>query len=190
MLQQNLVLETWYVATKEIHSLQMFEFLIFNASFLYFNLKYPLLAGMLTSRPFDETIERSKSGAMDFKSNAGDAGDKAMIQGYAQRYIKEIFSLLDVIPRQMLLLLKMNDCLRHVDYALGSPFNSLVVAGDYASAAVYEYNQRNAKSRQNLFRYWLDYITVQIRIRAYEVRFWWLANCRSSMTSNKEITTT
>lgn len=145
---------------------------------LFGNKQYPLLAAMLTSRPFDEIIERSKSGSIDSKSNMGDMGDKAMIQGYVQRYIKEIFSLLDLIPRQMLLLLKMNDCLRHVDFALGSPSNTLVVAGSYASAALYEHNHVHAKTRQSLFKNWMDYLKVRIRIQAYEIALWWVGNHR------------
>lgn len=130
---------------------------------------YPLLAAMLTSRPFDEILERSKSGRLDENSIVNSAGDKAMIRGYAQRYLKEIVVMLDTVPRQMLLLLKMNDCMRHVAFALGSsPSSSMVIAGDFASRAVF-----NAKRKQkygllvqatNLF----SYAKVFFRIRVFE----------------------
>jgi len=84
---------------------------------------------MLTSRPFDEVIERSQTRSFDSSTTSSSdqtGGDKAVIRGYAQRYLKEIISMLDIVPRQMLLIFKMNDCLRHVDYALGSPTNTLV----------------------------------------------------------------
>eukprot|EP00978_Attheya_sp_CCMP212_P031776 scaffold121352_cov53-Attheya_sp.AAC.5 len=123
---------------------------------------YTLLAAMLTARPFDEIIERSKNnGSLHGSSSsntrkAGDDGDKAMIRGYAQRYLTEILAMLDTVPRQMLLLFKMNDCLRHVDYALQSPNNSsLAVAGKYAAKAVLEEDlkniaiPRNATGRKN-----------------------------------------
>ena len=41
------------------------------------------------------------------------------MQGYAQQYAKEISALLWKIPREVLLLLKTNDCLRSIDHALG-----------------------------------------------------------------------
>eukprot|EP00804_Cyclotella_cryptica_P010735 CCRYP_005504-RA/>CCRYP_005504-RA protein AED:0.02 eAED:0.02 QI:230/1/1/1/0.66/0.25/4/2664/549 len=63
---------------------------------------YPLLAAMLTSRPFDEVIERSQTRSFDASQISGSdksGGDKAVIRGYAQRYIKEIISMLDIVPR-------------------------------------------------------------------------------------------
>ena len=128
---------------------------------------YPLLSSMLTSRPFDEVVERSQSGKFDASTNGG--GDKHVIRGYAQRYIKEIIDMLDIVPRQMLLIFKMNDCLRHVDMALGSPINNLVVAGKYASARVYESDKQSGGGFIFLLRSWMSYINVLLRINMYEI---------------------
>mmetsp|Transcript_20589 Transcript_20589/g.49506 ORF Transcript_20589/g.49506 Transcript_20589/m.49506 type:complete len:692 (+) Transcript_20589:615-2690(+) len=134
---------------------------------------YPLLAAMLTSRPFDEVVERSQTQSLDVTHVGNDGGDKAVIRGYAQRYIKEIVTMLDIVPRQMLLIFKMNDCLRHVDMALGSPVNNLVVAGKYASKRVFESEQRKRKQSNGgvlcLLRSWISYINVLIRISSYEL---------------------
>lgn len=117
---------------------------------------YPLFAAMLTARPYDEIMERSKSGSLMSSSSAkklsssassskssdaaAAAADHAVIRGYANQYLGDIMSLLGTLPRQMLLLLKMNDCLRHIDMALDAPTNnSLVIAGKYASQAVYQH---------------------------------------------------
>ena len=114
---------------------------------------YPLFAAMLTARPYDEIMERAKSGSLmssssakklSSSSNSSDAAaaaaDHAVIRGYANQYLGDIMSLLGTLPRQMLLLLKMNDCLRHIDMALDAPTNnSLVIAGKYASQAVYQH---------------------------------------------------
>jgi hypothetical protein len=57
---------------------------------------------MLTSRPFDEVIERSQTRSFDASPIKGvdqSGGDKAVIRGYAQRYLKEIISMLDIVPR-------------------------------------------------------------------------------------------
>jgi aarF domain-containing kinase len=214
---------------------------------------YTLLAAMLTSRPFDEIIERSQQGGalasgQKKKSNTGgkkqgksksktetqaqprqivrqnadgtetvtmvqthrrtvnrqdlpsecqeqqegvdaspnDAidGDKVMIRGYAQQYLPEIIAMLDTVPRQMLLLFKMNDCLRHIDYALRTPpTNSLVVAGRYAAKALLDHDlaatgleQHGKKKKLKVKRQVqsvMDYAKVLFRIQAYEFYLWW-----------------
>mmetsp|Transcript_11245 Transcript_11245/g.24343 ORF Transcript_11245/g.24343 Transcript_11245/m.24343 type:complete len:261 (+) Transcript_11245:184-966(+) len=134
---------------------------------------YPLLAAMLTSRPFDEVVERSRTRSLDAAPAGNGGGDRAMIRGYAQRYLREIVAMLDVVPRQMLLIFKMNDCLRHVDAALGSPANNLVVAGRYASRRVFESDEERRRRSNGgiagLIRSWLSYVHVLIRINSYEI---------------------
>ena len=150
---------------------------------------FPLLAAMLTSRPFDEIVERSKSGALELNDNGSSAGsgggDKAMIRGYAQKFIVDILELLDNVPRQMLLLFKMNDCLRHIDHALDSPTNTLVTAGTYAARAVREAeigritsavgnkneNVRGLDLRKRL-QSWLSYKKLMVKISLYEWMCW------------------
>lgn len=150
---------------------------------------YTLLSGLLTARPFDEVIERSKTGSFDNKkatTSSRDKGgeqnqqDKAVIRGYAQKFLVDILTMIDMLPRQMVLLLKMNDCLRHIDYALGSPTNTLVIAGKVAAQAVYEHNTEvaNNLSRWKRLSAWLDYARVLWRIQLYEWGSWWM-ECRN-----------
>ena len=131
---------------------------------------YPLLAAMLTSRPFDEVMERSKSKSFSVKAtdSMDTKSDAAMIRGYAQQYLKEIIQMLDKVPRQMLLLFKMNDCLRHIDHALGSPANTIVVAGKYATKTVYDHDSRGANGRMERLRHWMSYFLIMCRIRVFE----------------------
>ena len=70
-----------------------------------------LLSAMLTARPFDEVVERAQTRSLD-ASPVGD-GDGAVIRGYAQRYLKEIIDMLDIVPRQMLLIFKMQVNVMH-----------------------------------------------------------------------------
>lgn len=135
---------------------------------------YTLFAAMLTARPYDEIIERSKSGSFSAPdASPASAADQAMIRGYAKQFMKDIFDLLGVVPRQMLLLLKMNDCLRHIDFALGSPTNTLVVAGKYASRAVYEDRLRQTDlAFKEKFQAWLEYMTVLLRIQIHDFATW------------------
>jgi predicted unusual protein kinase regulating ubiquinone biosynthesis (AarF/ABC1/UbiB family) len=142
---------------------------------------YALFAAMLTARPFDEIIERSKTGSFTAPGAKPDSqADRAVIRGYAQQYMTDIFSLLDILPRQMLLLLKMNDCLRHIDYALGSPTNTLVVAGKFASRAVYEDQRRHSDSWTRTFQAWFDYRLVIFRIQLHDFAAWFLQTMSNS----------
>lgn len=123
---------------------------------------YPLLAAMLTSRPFDEIVERSKISPFLLQKKSY-FGDKAKIRGYAERFFLDIVQMLDTVPRQMLLLFKMNDCLRHIHTSLGSsPFQNIIISGKYASKAL----------NQNKFNLTLDYIHTWMKIRIYDFLIW------------------
>ncbi|KAG7340058.1 ABC1 family-domain containing protein [Nitzschia inconspicua] len=137
---------------------------------------YPLFAAMLTARPYDEIIERSRTGSFQTPvSNRSpeSQADRAVIRGYAKQFLSEIFALLGVLPRQMLLLLKMNDCLRHIDMTLDTPTNTLVIAGKYASKALYLQQWQESKSSViGKMNAWLSYIRVLVRINIYEIGVW------------------
>ena len=133
---------------------------------------YPLFAAMLTARPYDEIIERSKTGSFSAASAAPESqADRAVIRGYAKQFLKDIFVLLGTLPPQMLLLLKMNDCLRHIDFALGSPANTIVIAGKYAAKAVYDHQIQTASLSDRLV-VWLQYMKVIVRIQLYDFALW------------------
>jgi aarF domain-containing kinase len=137
---------------------------------------YPLFAAMLTARPYDEIIERSKTGSFQAPPSRGTSesqADRAVIRGYAKQFLSEIFVLLGVLPRQMLLLLKMNDCLRHIDMALDSPTNTLVIAGKYASKALYLHDWHESRDfLSGRMKAWLDYMRVLMRINFYNFGVW------------------
>lgn len=138
---------------------------------------YRLFAGILTARPFDEIVERSKDGgSLRRRPNPDSRSDQAIIRGYAQRFLPNIIALLSVIPRQMLLLLKMNDCLRHIDYVLGSPANTLLVTGHFAARALYKDSLAASSSMSWLerVRAWWSYVRVVTRIQIHETSLWWL----------------
>jgi aarF domain-containing kinase len=136
---------------------------------------YALLAAMLTARPFDEILERSKKKTLSQAGiEAHSRKDRAVIQGYAQRYLGDILNLIKSLPRQMLLLLKMNDCLRHIDYALGSPTNTLIVSGEYAAQAVCRDRvQRSDASWFTRLQAYLGYWRIITLIRIHDVGTWW-----------------
>lgn len=142
---------------------------------------YPLFAAMLTARPYDEIIERSKTGSLAKTVPSKESqADKAVIRGYAKQFLGDIIALLGQLPPQMLLLLKMNDCLRHIDMALESPSNTLVIAGKYASKAVYQHRINDNRNRslattRKRFQHWLDYVKVMVRIQVHDIGVWILS---------------
>lgn len=137
---------------------------------------YTLFAAMLTARPYDEIIERSKRGSLRQHVKIDSKSDQAVIRGYAQRFLTNIFELLNQVPRQMLLLLKMNDCLRHIDYTLGSPTNTLIVSGRYAAEAVFLHEVQTSKSWIRKFLAWYDYLHVLARIQLHDFLIRWVHN--------------
>jgi hypothetical protein len=68
----------------------------------------------------------------------------------------------------------MNDCLRHIDYKLGSPANTLIVSGRYASRALYRDAWAHSDSWLSRFQAFWAYFGVEMRIYAYELGAWWL----------------
>ena len=136
---------------------------------------YTLFASMLTARPYDEMIERSMKGTLHHGSQTSSRADQAVIRNYAQRYLTDIFDLLSSLPRQMLLILKMNDCLRHIDFSLGSPTNTIVVNGTIAARAIYE-DRIHTRDMSWLSKWtaWLDYVRVILRVQLYDATVWWM----------------
>mmetsp|Transcript_24075 Transcript_24075/g.29649 ORF Transcript_24075/g.29649 Transcript_24075/m.29649 type:complete len:661 (+) Transcript_24075:141-2123(+) len=147
-----------------------------SCHFLGIDDMYPLLSAMLLSRPFDEIIERSKTNSFRTKTRIDSKSDAVMIRGYAQQYLKEIVKLLDKVPRQMLLIFKMNDCLRHIGHTLGSNnTNELVVAGKYAAKEVYKSSLSSKESTIiEKLKLWCSFIMLMSRIKCYELRSGWI----------------
>jgi aarF domain-containing kinase len=145
---------------------------------------HALFAGILTARPFDEVIERSKRKLPQSSAAAAasSGSDRAIIRGYAQKYLPDIVALLDRLPRQVLLLLKMNDCLRHIECRLlGSPTCTLIVTGRYAARAVHRHQMEDRSLSSSSSAHWVrrlsifwSHLSVQMRLQMHETGFWLL----------------
>lgn len=130
-----------------------------------------LFTSVLTARPFDEVVERSKR--QKLYHNKRSAADEVVIRGYAQKYLPHIVKLLDLIPREMLLLLKMNDCLRHIDSLLETPpSNSLMVTGQYAVKALYKNEMKETATLLGRWYVWMVHVRITIRIRVHQLALW------------------
>jgi len=100
--------------------------------------------------------------------------DKAMIQGYAQKYAGEISTMLNSVPRQMLLLFKANDCLRHIDRRLGAPVNTFLITGEtcievinaHEKACLAKTAQGGSLSVFSRLAVWMQHARIGLRQRA------------------------
>lgn len=85
---------------------------------------YPLLAAMLTGRPWADILSSAGQDGAAAGSNTerlqerGTGADRRAIRGYAQQYAKHIAIVLGRVPPEMLLLFKTTDCLRHAERTL------------------------------------------------------------------------
>eukprot|EP00903_Cladosiphon_okamuranus_P008941 g8557.t1 len=106
---------------------------------------YHLLAAILCGRSWD-AIE-DKSSGMDGLHTKDIETEKGMVRGYVQHYASEIAMLLAKVDRQMLLLFKTNDCLRHIDRTLGAPINTFVIAAKTCISVLREEDAKEALAR-------------------------------------------
>lgn len=101
----------------------------------------PLFAGMLTQRQWKDVTKWEKGTKR--LGHQRTEQEKEEIQEFVGQHAQEIGSLLGKLPRELLLLLKTNDCLRSVDKELGAGYNTFMVT---ARACVHALNaDRQAK---------------------------------------------
>ncbi len=127
---------------------------------------YTLLAAMLTMRPWDDIVnaDREKLKGKNTK------GESEMLKAYAQKYFKEIVTLLGRVDSKMLLLLKTNDCLRHLDRRLGAPINTTKIAAGVIADVLHE-EEKKESCIQASSHYWI----MQSRIAVLSVIQKWLS---------------
>jgi hypothetical protein len=143
---------------------------------------YRLFTAVLTKRSYDDVV-KSKSDAKRSQLQRRTTHlmkkdrmiEHVILKSYAQRFLPMIIQMLDTMPREMILLLKMNECIRHLHHTLteaatavkespqsgtmeetGSSgnksnvalFNSVLISGKYAARALRE--ERVRKCREEL----------------------------------------
>lgn len=86
---------------------------------------------MIVNRTYEDVMEKKKS--LKMKARLGDVNDnktQAALQQYALYYHKDIVQILDMIKRELLLVMKTNNYLRAIDRRLGNPNNTFSVIND------------------------------------------------------------
>ncbi|DBA69933.1 hypothetical protein WJX79_001480 [Trebouxia sp. C0005] len=130
---------------------------------------YPLFAGMLTNRPWDEVISKD----IDHLYMSGDEEERKSIQETSQMFAAQITQLLFKVPRVLLLLLKTNDCLRSVDLALGEPVNTFVITARECSRALTDIRNREQPGIRSKVKGKIDEWHVEYRVTLLRVASWW-----------------
>lgn len=101
------------------------------------------------------------------------AEEREVLQAYAAHYGKEIGALLSRLPRELLLLLKTNDCLRSVDASLGSPVNTYAVTARECCRALAEARREEQPGWRSSAAAAADMLGVEARMGAMSALTWW-----------------
>ena len=126
---------------------------------------YTLLAAMLTMRPWDDIVHKDRNKLRGKNTK----GESEMLKAYAQKYFKEIVGLLGRVDNRMLLLLKTNDCLRHLDKKLQNPVNTTKIVASVTADVLVE----EEKSTQGSLQANWTWCLVQSRVYAlYFINKW------------------
>ena len=125
-----------------------------------------------------------------------------MLQSYAKKYYKEIVELLAIVPSDLLLLLKTNDCLRHLDKVMKTPVNSTAVIGQICSDVILQEDIVDAWSHSQSwlaflhqsYSAWMEFCNARSRVNALSYMTYvltylpsiqnWLYSSSSSSSSN------
>lgn len=145
---------------------------------------YRLLASVILARPLDTTPTRSTAASTKDSTTASEQKEKVILRGYAQLYLAQIVALLDHIPRPMLMMLKLMDCVRHLHALLddsrtsSSTHDLLAITGRSAARAIVQ-KESNPWRR---FLAWVDYFWH------VEIRMWLARNVGSRLMARRMLT--
>jgi aarF domain-containing kinase len=100
--------------------------------------------------------------------------EKRILHEYVQRYSQEISQLLLSMPRDLLLLLKTNDCLRSLERRLSAPLNTVSITARACTRALSEFRQEGASSLSGSVLVWMELVAVELQLWLVAASMWWL----------------
>ncbi|CAD7704627.1 unnamed protein product [Ostreobium quekettii] len=131
---------------------------------------YPIFASMLTLKPWNQIREAT----VDHLDAPQSPQDRARIAEFAHRHVRQISDLLLQMPRELLLLLKTNDCLRAVDRSLGKPINTLVITARECVRALAEQRSRHLPPLLAKFYTLGDHMHMELRLAMLRAATMWM----------------
>ena len=112
---------------------------------------YPLLAGMMVGRTWDEIMD-DEAGLERLKNPRASLEDKNAIKMHAQQWRKEINEVLSRMDNEIILLFKTFEWLRANDAALGAPINTIEIISEYVNKKESWWQRTKTKVKLWLFR--------------------------------------
>eukprot|EP00051_Salpingoeca_urceolata_P015011 m.192127 g.192127 ORF g.192127 m.192127 type:complete len:631 (+) comp18260_c0_seq4:102-1994(+) len=122
---------------------------------------YPLFAAMLTKKSWNDIITPD---ANHLKLRGTDE-EKALIRKNAELYAHEISRLLSRVPRDLLLVMKTNDCLYALDQHLGAPVNTHLAMARCCMRGIHAHEAKKAPG-------WIAASQRFVQLAWLEVRLW------------------
>lgn len=126
----------------------------------------PLFAGMLTQRQWKDVTKWEKG--TNRLGHDRTEQEKEEIQEYVGQHAREIGSLLGRLPRELLLLLKTNDCLRSVDKELGAGYNTFVVTARECVRALNAHRQEARPGVRSKLVSMFETIKLEVHLQAMQ----------------------
>ncbi|GIL43460.1 hypothetical protein Vafri_933 [Volvox africanus] len=130
---------------------------------------YDIFASILTQRSWDQILDARS----DHLAVQRTPQTREVAQQYMATYSREITGLLQRMPRPLLLLLKTNDCLRSIDFALGEPVNTFVITARECSAALARERLRGAPGPLVRLAVAWERFQVEGRMLGFELLLWY-----------------
>ena len=125
---------------------------------------YGLFAAMLTRKPWVEV------GPGKLRQIQGHQPiEKEQLQQWAQQYGVELQQLLARIPKSMILLLKTNECLRHIESCLGADYSSVSIMARYCQTAINEERTREVGGWRATYDNTVETAAMELRVTAFTV---------------------
>jgi hypothetical protein len=105
---------------------------------------------MLCARPWNAIVDAR----LDSLAIPDTSEERAKIKHYAAQYAVDIGAMLNRVPREMLLIFKANDCLRHLDRRLGSAGSAMAHTARSATRALAAHEAGGEDARGPVRRAW------------------------------------
>lgn len=131
-------------------------------------------------KPWDDIVAKD----MGRLRQKGTKGESEMLKAYAKKYLFDIVRMLGVVPSDLLLLLKTNDCLRHIDLSLGVPINTASILASTTAQVLLKEDIKSGDSCIAVLQAYVSYWKLKSRVLGLQTleRFPFLAFYLGSWT--------
>ena len=123
---------------------------------------YPLFCCILTARAWETVVGAGLQTDLD-------PGEREILKESASKYAAEITQILDVVPQELLLLLKLNDNLRSINVDLGSPVNTHSISLHHCLRILNKHELESAHSFVDKLWFYKSMVLTQAKLWIFDV---------------------